>query len=73
MVYAPKEVAKERAVKYRILSEEEFERRWNHQMDIEKKKQLADFVIDNSKSLEETEKQVRELMAFLKKELGRFC
>jgi len=73
LVYAPKEVAKERAVKYRNLSEEEFERRWNHQLDIEKKRQMADFVIDNSKSLEETEKQVRELMAFLKKELGRFC
>jgi len=73
LVYVPKEVAKERAVKYRNLSEEEFERRWNHQLDIEKKRQMADFVIDNSKSLEETEKQVRELMAFLKKELGRFC
>jgi dephospho-CoA kinase len=71
-VYAPKEIAKERAIK-RGLTEEDFEKRWSRQMDIEKKIQLADFVIDNSKSLEETEKQVRELMFRLQSELGRFC
>jgi len=71
-VYTPKEVAKERAIR-RGLSPEDFERRWNRQMDIEKKKQLADFVIDNSGGLDETEKQVRELMFKLQSELGRFC
>ncbi len=73
LVYAPKEVAKERAVKNRGLPPEDFERRWKSQMDIEEKRRLADFVIDNAGSLEETERQVRELMNFLKGELGRFC
>ncbi len=66
VVYTPKEIAKSRAVKYRGLTAEEFERRWNLQMDIEKKKQLADFVIDNSGSLEETEKQVEEIVKKLR-------
>ncbi|NPB04962.1 MAG: dephospho-CoA kinase [Aquificae bacterium] len=72
LVYAPKEVAKKRALQ-RGLSEEEFERRWSRQMDPEKKKKLADFVVDNSGPLEETERQVRELARFLKEQLGRFC
>ncbi|RTZ67746.1 MAG: dephospho-CoA kinase [Aquificaceae bacterium] len=72
LVYAPKEVAKKRALQ-RGMSEEDFNRRWERQMDIEKKKNLADFVIDNSKSLEETEKQVRELMYRFHRELGGFC
>ncbi len=72
LVYAPKEVAKKRALQ-RGMSEEDFNRRWERQMDIEKKKTLADFVIDNSKSLEETEKQVRELMYRFHRELQGFC
>ena len=42
-------------------------------MDIDLKREKADFVIDNSRSLEETEKRVRELMSYLQRELGRFC
>ncbi|HID78990.1 MAG TPA: dephospho-CoA kinase [Aquifex aeolicus] len=72
LVYAPKEVAKRRAMQ-RGMSEEDFNRRWERQMDIEVKKTLADFVIDNSKSLEETEKQVRGLMYRFNQELKRFC
>jgi len=71
VVYTPKEIAKRRAIKYRGLNEEEFERRWNLQMDIEKKKQLADFVIDNSGSLEETEKQVKEIVKKLREQLEK--
>lgn len=73
VVYAPKEIAKERAIKYRKLTEEEFEKRWNLQMDIEKKKQLADFVINNSGSLEETEKQVKEIIGKLRELLKKDC
>jgi len=72
LVYAPKEVAKKRALR-RGMTEEDFNRRWEKQLDIDRKRELADFVIDNSGSLEETERQVRELMAYLQKELGRFC
>jgi len=60
VVYAPYEVCKERALK-RGMSEEDFERRWKKQMPIEEKVKYADYVIDNSKSLEETYKQVREV------------
>ena len=70
LVYAPFEVAKERAKK-RGMSEEDFIRRWNNQMDIEEKRKLADFVIDNSKTLEETEKQVKTLVEKLREELRR--
>jgi len=72
LVHAPKEVAKERALK-RGMSEDDFNRRWGRQMDIDKKRELADFVIDNSGSLEETEKQVRELMYRFHQELKGFC
>jgi len=32
------------------------------QMDIEEKKKLADYVIDNSGSIEETKRQVKEIL-----------
>ena len=72
LVYSPKEVAKKRAL-LREMSEEDFNARWSKQMSIDKKRKMADFVIDNSGSLEETEKQVRGLMLKLQEELGRYC
>ncbi len=62
VVYAPKRVCKERAVK-RGMSEGDFERRWSLQMPPEEKVKYADFVIDNSDGLEETRRQVREVFA----------
>ncbi len=67
VVYAPYEVCKERALK-RGLSEEDFERRWKHQMDIEEKVKFADFVIDNSDGLEKTKSQVLELLNRIKED-----
>jgi len=60
VVYAPYEVCKERA-KRRGFSEEDFERRWRLQLPPEEKIKHGDYVIDNSRSLEETKKQVIEL------------
>ncbi|AAC07761.1 dephospho-CoA kinase [Aquifex aeolicus] len=60
VVYAPYEVCKERAIK-RGMSEEDFERRWKKQMPIEEKVKYADYVIDNSGSIEETYKQVKKV------------
>ncbi|HIQ48126.1 MAG TPA: dephospho-CoA kinase [Aquifex aeolicus] len=60
VVWAPYEVCKERALK-RGMSEEDFERRWKNQMPIDEKVKYADFVIDNSKSFDETLKQVNEI------------
>jgi dephospho-CoA kinase len=70
VVYAPFEVAKERALK-RGMALEDFLRRWNNQMDIEEKKLLADFVVDNSDGLERTRREVEKLVRELKEELKR--
>ena len=61
LVYAPKEVAMKRAIQNRGMTKEDFLRRWEKQLDIETKKRLADYVIDNSGSWEETFNQVKEV------------
>ncbi|OAB32025.1 dephospho-CoA kinase [Paenibacillus macquariensis subsp. defensor] len=60
VVYAPRDVQKERLMKRDLLSIGQAEARLQSQMDIEQKKSLADRVIDNSHSLEVTEQQVNE-------------
>ena len=65
LVYAPKELCKERALK-KGYTEEEFERRWSFQFEPQKKKKLAHFIIDNSNSLEETRRRTREVFRSLK-------
>ncbi len=67
VVYAPYEICKERALR-RGMSEEDFNRRWKKQMDIEEKVKLADFVIDNSGSLEDTRKQAEEVLRKIKED-----
>jgi dephospho-CoA kinase len=65
VVYAPYETCKQRALadsKRKNMNEEEFNKRWRLQLPIEEKVKKADYVIDNSKSLEETEKQVRQFI-----------
>jgi dephospho-CoA kinase len=57
VVYAPYQVCKERALRSGF-SEEDFERRWKHQMPPEEKVKYAHFVIDNSDGLEYTKRQV---------------
>ncbi len=61
VVYAPYEVCRERSLQ-KGISEEDFERRWRNQMPIEEKIKYADFIIDNSDGIEETERQVREIL-----------
>lgn len=58
VVYVPREVQLERLMKRDGLSSEAAEQRLDAQMPIERKKELADVVIDNSGSLEQTEAQV---------------
>lgn len=62
VVYAPRSVQLERLMKRDGLSEEEAVARLNAQMPIEQKRKLADVVIDNSGSLEETERQVEQFV-----------
>lgn len=61
VVYVPKSVQLERLMKRNQLTEAEAEARINAQWPIEKKKELADVVIDNSGSIEQTKAQVEAL------------
>ena len=61
LVYAPEEIQIERQMQRDACTREEAMRRIRSQLPIEEKKGMADFVIDNSGTLEETEQQVRAL------------
>lgn len=65
LVYAPEALQIERQMARDGCSREEAVRRVRAQLPIEEKKALADYVIDNSGSLAETERQVRELLSQL--------
>ena len=67
VVYAPYEVCRERALR-KGFSEEDFERRWRNQMDIEEKVKYADYVVDNSDGLEKTRRQVEEIYRDIKED-----
>lgn len=62
VVYVPREVQLARLMLRDGLSPEQAEGRLNAQLDIEDKKRRADWVIDNSGSPEETERQVDLLL-----------
>lgn len=61
VVYVPKDIQIERLMKRQNLTYDEALNLVKLQMDIEEKKKQADFVIDNSYSLEDTRKQVIEV------------
>ena len=65
VVYVPEEVQIERQLQREDYGREEALRRIRSQLSLEEKKGMADFAIDNSGSLEETDRQVRELYATL--------
>ncbi len=65
-VYAPTEVAIKR-LKSRGLTQEDIEARLKSQMPIETKVERSDFVIDNSRGLKETKKQVQQVLEKLQK------
>ncbi|GMK39029.1 dephospho-CoA kinase [Paenibacillus sp. CCS19] len=67
VVYVPHHVQLERLMNRNGLSAEEAERRIGLQMDIEQKRSMADWVIDNSGTLEETRKQVQQLWELLRR------
>lgn len=62
VVYVPRAVQLERLTSRDGLAPEQAESRLNAQLDIEEKKRRADFVIDNSGTLEETRRQVEALL-----------
>ena len=64
VVYAPKELQLKRLIK-KGMTREEAEKRIKAQMDIEDKIKYADFIIDNTGSLEELEQNVKQLYSIL--------
>ena len=74
VVYTPPECQKKRLIQRNGLSQEAALDRLRSQMPIEKKTRAADFVIDNTGTLEETNRQVKrvyEALKILEKEKGR--
>lgn len=62
VVYVPRDMQLARLTLRDGLAPEQAESRLNAQLDIEEKKRRADFVIDNSGTLEETQRQVEGLL-----------
>ena len=71
VVWTDKKTQIKRLIKRNNLSKEEAEKRINLQMSIDKKRELADIVIDNSKSLDYTKKQVLSIIQDIKQ--NRLC
>lgn len=65
VVWAPEELQVERQIERNGYSREEALRRVRAQLSLDEKREMADHVIDNSGSLEETERQVRALVETL--------
>jgi len=62
VVYAPKEIQIDRVIKRDNVSKEQAKAVLNNQLDIETKKQKADFVIDNSKDLKNLQKEIENFI-----------
>ncbi|AXH13772.1 dephospho-CoA kinase [Malaciobacter mytili] len=62
VIYTPKELQIQRLMKRDNIDEKEAILKISNQMDIEKKKQLADFVIDNSKDLKNLQNEVERVI-----------
>ena len=61
-MYVPESIQKQRLMKRNGLTEAEASLRISLQMDIEDKRKRANWVIDNSGSLDDTKQQVKELV-----------
>jgi len=66
LVYVSRDVQIERAIKRDALLKEEVEERLKAQINIEKKKLLSDYIINNEESLKNTRDQVRKVIHELK-------
>jgi dephospho-CoA kinase len=70
VVYVPEPVQLKRLMERNHLTESEAMARIRSQLSIEEKKKVADYLIDNSGSLEETESQVDRLWNYLTSKNG---
>ena len=65
VVYAPKEIQIQRVKKRDNATDEEVKAILNNQIDIEIKKQKADFLIDNSKDLKHLQKEIEKFLSMI--------
>lgn len=70
VVYAPAAMQLARMMERDELEEEQAQKRLRAQFPIDQKREEADFLIDNSRSREETERQVEDMLAEIRAELG---
>ena len=70
VVYTPPKIQLERLMKREGLTEEEAKQRVDAQMDIEEKREKADWVVDNSKNLKHLQNEVEK---FVKKIRGQYA
>ncbi|WP_373898958.1 dephospho-CoA kinase [Haloimpatiens sp. FM7315] len=66
LVWVGEEIQIKRVRERDKMSEEEVIRRIKSQMNLEDKKMYADFLVDNSKGISNTKKQVNKILIFLK-------
>jgi len=66
VVYAPKERQLERLIKREGYDMDHAKRRLNAQTDIEDKRKLADFVIDNSKDIKHLQSEIERFLDFIR-------
>ena len=62
VIYAPEKLQIKRVIQRDNVNEEEAKAILNNQLDIEIKKQKADFVIDNSKDLKHLQKEIEKFL-----------
>jgi len=70
VVYAPAPMQLARMMERDELQEEQAQKRLRAQFPIDQKKADADFLIDNSRSREETEQQVEEMLSAIRAEIS---
>ena len=62
LVYTPKQIQIQRLMNRDNINKDEAKLKISNQMDIEKKKELADLIIDNSKDLENLQNEVKRVL-----------
>ena len=62
VVYTPSQIQCQRLMKRDKIDEKEARQKMSNQMDIEKKKELADFCIDNSSTLKNLQKEIERVI-----------
>ena len=71
VVYAPKEIQLKRLMKREGLDEVKAKKRISSQIDIEEKKKLATFIIDNSKDLKHLQKEIEKFIQKVENEYSK--